>query len=418
MVKYNYIFEKIKKSAKLAIFGTLKEAINIKHELEKYRKDIKLVCFLDSFQTGELEEIPVHSPLGALIGTSFQNTEFLALKKDINAVIISSFRQQYSMRRLLNTIGVDDENIFVVKEKKQAEAKKNKPSVTNLIDPEFAKHKKHVSTVIRRIIPQAEIKQLDISLVEHCNLKCYGCSHFAPLAEEEFVSVESVEKDLKRLSQLTKGSLVEKIHLVGGEPLLHAELLGFFPIARNFFPEATIKLITNGILLPQQSEDFWLACKKYNIDVTPTMYPLKIDWEQIEQTALKYDVKFYFHYANPEGEKTSWFLPLDENGKQNPTESFINCLMANKCFLLRDGKFYTCALPATIQHFNKYFNKDIPVTEKDYIDIHKAKNIEEILEFLAKPISFCKYCNANERKMDLEWKMSTKSINEWMLEKK
>lgn len=46
-------------------------------------------------------------------------------------------------------------------------------------------------------------------------------------------------------------------------------------------------------------------------------------------------------------------------------------------------------------HFNKFFDKNIPLVDKDGIDIYKAKSMKEILEFLSKPIPFCGYCKVN-----------------------
>ena len=51
--------------------------------------------------------------------------------------------------------------------------------------------------------------------------------------------------------------------------------------------------------------------------------------------------------------------------------------------------------------------------EADYIDIYKAKSIQEILAFLAKPIPFCKYCNVKGRTFGHERGISKKEIEEW-----
>ncbi len=64
---------------------------------------------------------------------------------------------------------------------------------------------------------------------------------------------------------------------------------------------------------------------------------------------------------------------------------------------MHHGKVYTCSLPTGIKHFNKYFNKNLEVTKADYIDIYEAKDLKEILEFVAKPIPFCRYCDVYHR---------------------
>ena len=59
---------------------------------------------------------------------------------------------------------------------------------------------------------------LEHHITDHCNLKCRGCSHFSPLAQEWFESVEDFKKDFSQLASLMP---VNIIRLMGGEPLLH-----------------------------------------------------------------------------------------------------------------------------------------------------------------------------------------------------
>ena len=153
--------------------------------------------------------------------------------------------------------------------------------------------------------------------------------------------------------------------------------------------------------------------KKYNITIVLTQYPIKINWSYIKEKFEKYQINNVI-WGNENGIKHSWHFPLDLEGKQDIRSNFLNCEDANNCIFLREGKLFTCVTPPNIHHFNKYFNKNIPVTNKDYIDIYKVKNINEILEFLAKPIPFCKYCNVNARKFDLKWKTTKRNIEEWV----
>ncbi|GHV21197.1 hypothetical protein FACS189494_06250 [Spirochaetia bacterium] len=79
--------------------------------------------------------------------------------------------------------------------------------------------------------------------------------------------------------------------------------------------------------------------------------------------------------------------------------------MINTCVQFIDGKLYTCIVIAYIKYFNKRFNKNLAIGENDCIDIYKIKTKEEIINFLAKPVSFCKYCNIKETIFGLEWGM-------------
>ena len=38
---------------------------------------------------------------------------------------------------------------------------------------------------------------LEIQIVNHCNLNCSGCNHFSPLADPYYMSLEEFEDNLK-----------------------------------------------------------------------------------------------------------------------------------------------------------------------------------------------------------------------------
>jgi ABC-2 type transport system ATP-binding protein len=49
----------------------------------------------------------------------------------------------------------------------------------------------------------------EIHLTEHCNLNCKGCFHFSCIAEEEYLTKEEFERDISRISELSKGVVKE-----------------------------------------------------------------------------------------------------------------------------------------------------------------------------------------------------------------
>ncbi len=264
---------------------------------------------------------------------------------------------------------------------------------------------------ITRIIPRPSLDHVLFHLVDHCNLNCKNCDVCSPIAEERFVSLESFEKDIKRLAELTKGN-VSLIILTGGEALLNPDIIEMFSIARINFPNTILRLHSNGILLMNRDENFWQAIENNKITIVCTKYPINVDYEYIKQQAEKYNVDFLF-YNDEKVLKTSYHIPFDINGSQEPRENFINCFHANDCIGIHDGKLYTCTPAANAHHFKKFFNVDMKLDENDYIDIHQASSIQEILDFLAKPIPFCRYCNVKGRSYNHQWGISKKQIEEW-----
>jgi len=252
------------------------------------------------------------------------------------------------------------------------------------------------------------------AVTQHCDLNCAGCCRFAPLAEPEYADVEETERDFKRLSELFGGRNVSLIQLMGGEPLLHPELTKFFEIARREFPRAQISLITNGLKLLQQPEEFWLSCKKNGIYVTPTKYPIPLNYEAIEAIAEKYQVIYSYFDNQKEPVKTLTKFTKDPFSNVSGSNEFLVCGEANGCINLSHGRLYTCGWPPYIKHFNKYFGHMFDETPEDSIDIYQASSAQEILKFLSKPIPFCRYCRISKNEYDIPWHQSKKDINEWI----
>ncbi len=263
---------------------------------------------------------------------------------------------------------------------------------------------KKKSTPLKRL-------QFEIDISMHCNLDCNCCSQFGAISKPEFVDIDSMERNFKRLGELF-GGMAERIYLIGGEPLLNIDIIRCMEIARTSFPSGKIDIFTNGILLFSMSNKFWDTCRKYGIGLIVTKYPTKIDYDSMKALAMDHDVKFEF-FGSSEDFKYMTPLGLDVEGKQDVNESFALCPEANNCIKLRDGKLFTCTRPAAIYKFNNFFEKDLSVSDEDSIDIYKAKDGQEILEFLSHPIPFCRYCDNKSHREAREWGHSKKVIEEW-----
>ena len=250
-------------------------------------------------------------------------------------------------------------------------------------------------------------KYFEVHLTEHCNLNCQSCFHFSSLAEEEFMDINLFEQDFKRLSELANGK-IESFLLLGGEPLLHPQLISFLDISRKYFPKAYIQLVTNGVLLPVQDENFWNAMKRNDIVLRPTKYPINIDYKKIEEKANEYDIKVqYFNDIN-----VSLKIPIHINGELNASKMHKNC-RCKTCYILNKGKIYPCSISGNIHHFIKYFNLDIENSSMNGIDIYKVKNIYEIDKFLKKKIPLCRYCRGVCLPYK-DWAITKKNMNEWI----
>ena len=258
---------------------------------------------------------------------------------------------------------------------------------------------------------QQKSLQFEVDIAMHCNLKCKSCHHFSPLAVPEVTDLGIFESDMIRMGELFQ-NYCDRIYLLGGEPLLNENIAAYLQVARVPFPKTKIELITNGLWLDKMEDNFWDALKENEIQVSVTKYPIAADYQKMKALCEEKSVLFEFFGSEADDKHMSYY-PLDCNGGQAANENFYVCNMANKCITLKAGKLYPCVVPPNIYHFNEYFGENLVVDERDGINIYQAKDKDQILEFLAKPIPFCRYCRVHERTYDNEWEFSQSRKEEW-----
>ncbi|WP_051209333.1 radical SAM protein [Butyrivibrio sp. WCD3002] len=262
----------------------------------------------------------------------------------------------------------------------------------------------------------------EISLADHCNLSCQMCDHYSQLSDEWFVDVEQFRKDMTRMGEIYDHE-IGVITFLGGEPTLHPDIIELIKITREQFPNGQLILLTNGVLLlsleHSDKGNLWEVLKEYNIDVTVTVYPIKLDYEAIERKANEYGIHLKLssniHAVDPtKVVKISDKHVMDLEGKV-PKAHVVHCLYFNKFNVVKDGRYYMCPVQAHIDIFNKKFNKNLEFAERDYLDIYKVKDWHEFAEFSSWWVPFCRFCDQKNWGPDSEWKASNKTIKEYTL---
>ena len=247
------------------------------------------------------------------------------------------------------------------------------------------------------------INYIETHLVDHCNLKCRGCSHFSGLAPEQYKSFNDFQAEMEQLSRVADVGI---IRLMGGEPLLHPQVVEFCEITRSIFPKAEVVLVSNGILLSHLIDDDINRLNQSNIELCISNYGLKLNWNQINKFQ-----RYYFH-----GKTQMYNISLDPSGSQDIVLSYLNCdLVQGKWLFFKDGRLYQCCIMANIDFFNQHFNEHIDIDINDIsIDIF-SHNEEEIQQFLNHPHKACKYCNTIKRHNSYaNFATSKGDINEWI----
>jgi organic radical activating enzyme len=106
----------------------------------------------------------------------------------------------------------------------------------------------------------------EVNIVEHCNLRCRSCTHLSPVLPKHFVDPGALSSDLTALGRSYHATVLK---ILGGEPLLHPNLLDVIMAARESQVAEKMEIWTNGLLLPRMERRVWEAVDSVRISLYP-----------------------------------------------------------------------------------------------------------------------------------------------------
>lgn len=232
--------------------------------------------------------------------------------------------------------------------------------------------------------------EIEIQIVDHCNLNCDNCNHFSNLAEPWFMSLEEFEFSLKRIREEFYPHGLERLMILGGEPLLHPQIKEFCDIARKTFPEKdfNIDILTNGIKLNTMSnEDLNYLVQRACFCVTP--YP-KVSYSDHTKKLMN---------GGYVGNLASRLFFVSTNIDLEPTETasynYSKCPKYKlPCYFVKNYKVYICPFSGCAHILNEKFGTNIQIQEGDYVDL-RTGTYEDLKKLQEKgPAHICAYCNS------------------------
>lgn len=249
---------------------------------------------------------------------------------------------------------------------------------------------------------------LEFHVVDHCNLNCKGCVHFSPLVEsKKFADFEIVKNDFTQLKKIV--SYIDKIHILGGEPLLNEELDAYIYLVREIYPYSEVSVVTNGLLLSQMKRKVVEALKDTGAQIVISMYPPilnKID--EIVDKVKKEGVKIVCSDVVSEFSYT-----FDNKGGHARGVQEIHC----KCPNLYEGHLAVCPPIAYMKYFNNYYKQHWSY-EDGLINIYDSQlTYAGLIEELHKVRNACDSCLfiSKEDAIPMKWEQSTqKNIGDYV----
>ncbi|MFC5722383.1 radical SAM protein [Streptomyces gamaensis] len=178
----------------------------------------------------------------------------------------------------------------------------------------------------------------ELNVAHHCNLGCASCSHLSPVFPRSFVDPGTAARDLTVLARSFRARFVK---VLGGEPLLHRELVTILRSVRASGIAPRIVVCTNGVLLPRMREDFWAAVDEVEISVYPGKELPEEELARIRGHAADHGVTLtvlhYSHFRYSYSE----FGTSDEGLVRR---IHATCQIAHvwRCHTVYEGHFFVC----------------------------------------------------------------------------
>ena len=290
-----------------------------------------------------------------------------------------------------------------------------------VLDPKRAhedmNRRPYAESFARRMAKMATKPSLDVQVCDHCNLRCAGCLHFAPLAGERFLDLDAYVRDLAQLAAIEGiGGYFGSIVLMGGEPLLHPRVVEVVRTTRKLLPGEHIGLCTNGLLLKRMGADFWDALAECDIDLALSPYPIRIDYGALIEYARERGVR-----ARATGDITGtgenkdvfMHLALNPDGTCNPAASFTSCPFGGHHMQLARGALWPCQVAAHHGDFAQRFGFDMHDAPDDSLPLAAIESADDVETFRRRAHPMCRFCD-NGALTVAQWKPSKLEAGEWL----
>ena len=235
-----------------------------------------------------------------------------------------------------------------------------------------------------------QTRSLEAHVVDHCNLTCWGCCSLSPFLPEWSVTPEDLRRDLLLAKRVLAPGIFK---VVGGEPLLHPEILACLRVARESKIAPVVSVTTNALLLSRMEDAFWDLTDALTISVYPR--PPLTDGKRhaIQAKADRHGVAVNWKFQDEFVDMT-----LDEPRRNEAAtrEVWRDCWLRRRCHLLRDGWFYTCTRPI---HFDSFYRGRTGFAQTDGVRLHDGPGLlDELYTALVReePLESCALCSGGD----------------------
>lgn len=181
----------------------------------------------------------------------------------------------------------------------------------------------------------------------------------------------------------------------GGEALLCRDLHKYIYKTHEVYPDASIDLGTNGLLVMKMESELIKAIKETNTRIVISMYPPTL--QQID-AIVNYLKRNNISFAKSNGiiKRQYFFKKHDVSGKNDIESTYENC-SSKVCTTVYRGAVSGCYFPLVAPLFNNKFGDYFKV-DSDVINFYdESLSREKLIQMLRQPMEACRYCGQSTR---------------------
>ena len=278
----------------------------------------------------------------------------------------------------------------------------------------------------QRIVAQRQpwhLPELSLYITDSCALSCSGCISFNNYALGGHLSLTDEVK--ARLTAWANTVSVDRLYIIGGEPLSHPDLDRWMHQAEQLWPTSRWTLVTNGRGLENRSQEVasWLE-QGWDIEISSHS---RADFDQAQawwayMTAQpaepvvarrlrdQHGITDYWEDSNGGammqiGLRDQFYAPTHSVNSQGqlewlkltPPRTTHSLCDARDCTHLVDGKMYRCPVQATLPRMSQKYEILGPAGEiasKDlgYDPLNPKMSLSRWMSTLNQPTDQCRLC--------------------------
>lgn len=320
---------------------------------QKIKSDeVEVIGFIDKNKTGNEDGVKIYSK---------NEVE----KDDIIVIAIRDFNTAVSVFRDLNK--EEYHNVWWLENEDLSEA----PIWDNLFDT--------------RKWNGGAIYQIEMHIMDSCNLNCRGCAHFSPIFDKGFPAIEARLNDVKKLRE--KIPYIKRFYILGGEPFLNPQIGDYAIEIAGILRESEIWIVTNGLLIPKADDEELEKIKQSGATVSISQYePTQKLLPKIEERLKEFNINYE---VRPNVSANGFNIPLTTK-KDSIHEKLC---ISNGCLTIWNGNISRCPTLMYIEKFNEVFGQNLP--SEGIISLDDSITGWELIERLKEKVPLCDYCVSN-----------------------